>query len=270
MDLVVLKTNTNKIFTIQEFEMMTNLERESYRGNIECIKCGAEAYYRKVSKDGKVACFGAKHPGCEAASGHHSSNDVGNEDTNEVKFAADFEIAWNYDGKKKGTNPNEDGDNKNFSEGLSRKKYVNKPELEKQKHISLGAILRYAEYGVIDKQNYVVKLPGAGMRKLKDMVVKLEDIRDYNIGQALFMWGSIKQFSKMWINTPYKNKISIRVDEIIQDNFWSINQEKIKKLLYDKNCIIIVYGKVKKSKSGNYYINLYDTKYFLTRKEKTL
>lgn len=270
MDIVALKSNRNKRFTIQQFEIMNETERDSYKKNIVCDECGGEAYYRSAAKDGKTACFGANHNlGCDTASKSKNLNSEGDEETNEFEMSLDFEIAWNYINKKTEPIGNQD-DTIEVSIGKDIKKYVAKPSIEKKSKVGLSTILKCAEYKILKDQKYLVNVPNDGLKQLQDVVVELEDIDDSYIDESLFLWGKIHRFNDTWMNTQYENNISIRINDNIREKFWSIYRDKIIKLLHDKNCLIIIFGKVKKSTKGNYYINLDNMKYFYVRGSKTL
>jgi hypothetical protein len=270
MDLIALKSDRNKRFTIQQFEMMTQTERDTYNKNIVCDECGADAFYRKAAKDGKTACFGANHVvGCNTASGSKSSNSDGDEEANEIEMSLDFDIAWNYEKSQnvpKGLEVGEEGE----KVGKNQRKYIIKPPVDQKSKISISTILKCAEYNILFEQMYIINVPEEGLKQLKDVVFKLEDINDGFLEKNLFMWGKMRRFSDMWINTPYLNNISIRIDDTIQVKFWNSYKNKIKQLLIDKNGLIIIFGKVKKSAKGNYYIDLKNPKYFCARKAKVL
>lgn len=270
MDIVALKFNRNKRFTIQQFEIMNETERDSYKKNIVCDECGGEAYYRSAAKDGKTACFGANHNlECDIASKSKHSNNDGDEETNEFEMSSDFEIAWNYVNIKTESINNQDGDT-DGNIGKNIRKYVAKPSIDKKSKVGLNTILKCAEYKILKEQNYFVNVPDDGLKQLQDVVVKLEEIDDKYLNKNLFLWGRVHRFNDTWINTQYTNNISIRVNDNIQEKFWDIYRSKIIKLLQDKNCIVIIFGKVKKSAKGNYYIGLDNTKYFYVRKSKLL
>jgi len=268
MDIVALKMDRGKVYSIQQFVMMSETERESFKKKIVCDECGGDAYYRKATKDGKIACFAASHNlPCDAASGNKSSNDDGDDATNEVETSQDFEIIWNYINKQVAST--EEGETESdLDVKKNRKKYILKPAIEKKSKIGLASILKYAEYDILEKQTYDVDVPGVGLKQLKDIVVKLEDVNNKYLNKNLFLWGSVYSFNTTWLNTSYPNNIVIRVDESIQEKFWRLYKEKFLKLLHDKKCLIIVFGKVGKSKKGKFFISLKEMKYFYIRKSK--
>lgn len=269
MDIVALRFDRNKRFTIQQFEQMDEMERDSYKKNIVCDECSGDAYYRSAAKDGKTACFGATHlEGCDTASKGKKTSAEGDEEANEVEMSSDFDITWNYVNKSaKLIDTHEENIDGKIE--INRKKYMAKPSIERKSKIGLNTILKCAEYEMIKEQNYFVNIPENGQKLLKDVVVRLEEIDDKCLNKNLFMWGKIHRFTDTWINTQYANNVSIRINDNIKEKFWDIYKGKIIKLLLDKNCLIIIFGKAKKSGKGNYYISLNDIKYFYVKKIKS-
>ncbi len=268
MDIVALRDDKNKIYSIQQFVMMSEIERDKFRENIVCEECGGDAYYRRATKDGKTACFAASHilP-CDTASGNKSSKNSGGDETNEIESGQDFEIFWNYSNRKV-MQTEESEEETDLVVKKNKKKYILKPSIEKKGKIGLASILKYAEYDILEKQTYNVNIPGVGLKKLKDIVVNLKDVNDIHLNKNLFLWGNIYSFKSNWLNTSYDNNIGIRVNESIQERFWTLYRDRFVKLLHDKKCLIIIFGKVGKSKAGKYFIRLNEMKYFYIRKSK--
>lgn len=266
MDIVALKSNRKKRYTVFQFVNMSESEREKYKNNIVCDECGGDAYYRSPSKDGKNACFGAKHIGdCDSSSGNRGNNEQGEEEVNEIELqTSQFDIRWNYIRSNDDTqNTQDDGDDE--ITGLNKRKYTKKPPVEKNIKISLNQILEFAELNIINEQDYSINIR-ENLVALKDIVVKLEDIDDSNLNKEMFYWGNISNFKNEWLNMQYENKISILIDESIREKFWKSYKAKILKII--KNNTIIIFGKVRKSSKGNYYIVLKDTKHFYIKKSR--
>ncbi|WP_076410173.1 hypothetical protein [Shewanella sp. UCD-KL12] len=48
-------------FTVFKFQSLSADEIEQFRQSLICPSCNGKAYFRKASKDGKVACFGSRY-----------------------------------------------------------------------------------------------------------------------------------------------------------------------------------------------------------------
>jgi len=266
MDVVELKYDRKKRYSIFQFVNMDESEREKYKNNIVCNECGADAYYRGPAIDGKIACFGAKHAkDCINRSSNKSNNEQGDEEVSEIELeTSQFDVRWNYistNNEKKIVGV--EGDEEYCGE--NKRKYTKKPAIEKSAKISLKQILEFAKLDIIDDQDYSITV-GNNSVLLKDIVTTLDEINDSSLDKEMFYWGQISSFNEEWINTKYVNKISILIDSSIKEKFWKTYKTKILKSI--KNNYIIIFGEVRKSTKGNYYITLKDTKYFYFKKAK--
>lgn len=53
--------NQTVSYTVFKFQKLSDAEIEKLRQALSCPACGAKAYYRKASSDGKAACFGSRY-----------------------------------------------------------------------------------------------------------------------------------------------------------------------------------------------------------------
>jgi len=267
MNIIALKSNRQERYSIFEFINMTDSQRDLYKDSIVCIECNGKAYYRGPSKDGKNACFGAKHLGdCYKSSSNLSNNDEGTEEVNEIELLTSrFDIRWNYNKSNEGNEGNEvnRGETSGEISGENRKKYIKKPQIEKNAKISLNQILELAESNIIEHQDYLIKLYDNPVL-LSDIVMNLEYIDDSYLDREMFYWGKISSFNGNWLNTSYINKLSIIIDKYISEKFWKVYEERFLKVI--KNNSIIIFGKPKRAKSGNLYIQLKNIKHFYIKR----
>ncbi|NRT90894.1 hypothetical protein [Clostridium beijerinckii] len=260
MNIVALKSNRKEYYSIFHFINMTEVERDNYRDNIVCMECGVDAYYRKPTKDGKIACFGAKHiDGCGMSSGNKNKSLDGDKETNEIDIqTSEFDIRWNYINSSDVTKKAE-VENQDEAVIKNTRKYTKKPSIEKNIKISLNQILEFAELDIIKDQEFSVNINNKNLL-LKDIVMNIEEINDNSIDKDMFFWGNISSFNGDYINTVYRNKVSIIIDKSISLKFWKTYRNRILKII--KNNSVIIFGKAKKSQKGNYYILLNDIKTF--------
>lgn len=266
MNIIALKSNRNEYYSNFHFINMTEAERDEYRDNIVCMECGGDAYYRGPSRDGKNACFGAKHvEGCGMSSSNKNKNRDGDKETNEIDMqTSEFDIRWNY------INLNEvtkkvDVEDQDEVIVHNKRKYTKKPSIEKNIRISLNQILELAELDIIKDQEFSVNINNKNVL-LKDIVMCIEDIKDSCLNKDMFFWGKISSFNGDYINTLYRNRASIIIDKCISSKFWGIYKNRILKVI--KNNLVIISGKAKKSHKGNYYILLDDTKKIYIKKDR--
>ena len=132
---------------------------------------------------------------------------------------------------------------------------------------SLKGIVMDEDHNIIlsSSASYDVNIPEVGLKQLKDIVVNLEDVNDKHLNKNLFLWGNINNFKGRWLNTSYQNDIGIIVEESIQKRFWDLYKKKLYELIRNKKCLIIVFGKVWKTKEGKFLIKLGNIKYSYVR-----
>lgn len=245
---------------------MSEVEREKYKNNLICIECGKNAFYKRPAKDGKKACFAARHViGCKQSSTHRGNYSEGKEEVSEINLNTSFfEVSWNYVNSFKNR---VEGDNyeTSYYSGKNIKKNIKKSAIQKNMKISLYQILKFAEYNVIKDQDIVINLLHE-FKLLKDVVLHMKEISDNYLDSYNFYWGKIHNFNENWLNTDYDNKISILIDNAISKKFWDLYKKRLYKVL--KNNSFIVFGKVKKTKNDNYYIIVKDLKKLYFRKSR--
>ncbi|WP_156891619.1 hypothetical protein [Agromyces subbeticus] len=69
MDIALCRANDHT-YTAAEFSDLDLATLSTYRRSLVCRECGAESYFRRASRSGQSACFGARphNEGCEVAS----------------------------------------------------------------------------------------------------------------------------------------------------------------------------------------------------------
>lgn len=263
IEYVVLKNNLEVKFTINEFNRMTEAERDSYKGNICCPKCKGDAGYRKASKDGKVACFFAKHiDGCIWSTSNESDKKEDGEDTNKVEVdTSTFGIRWNYK-VKKSTGIDVDSDSDSNEEAKNKLNYVKDPSKKTQAKLTLNKILTYAEINKLVEARIEMSIDRT-VKDLSEIVYHVSEIEESLVGEKAFFWGEMKYYKGNFINLRNANDVSIFIVDSILKSF----EERYKDKYFEvqKSNLMILFGKVIKSKNDKYLIVLDDNNKFYFR-----
>jgi len=242
---------------------MAENERNNYKGNIVCIECGGEAYYRDKSVDGKSPCFCAKHIGlCDMKNSNKSKSSEGYENVDSIEVdTSEYYINWNYITKN---NVCSDKNNKNDENTIvkNKKVYSKDSDSKKQLKISLNQILKYAELDILKSQSYEIIIKNTRYI-LSDVVINLEKICGKHLSKEMFFWGKVSSINGVFINTKYPNSISIIIDEDAKESFEQNYKDKLLKLLDNNH--MIVFGRLIKKKD-KYYIIVKNTKNIYFRK----
>ncbi len=257
---IIKCTDDNTTYNIWEFIKLSTEAISHKRRHLICPSCGAKAYYRKRSTDGKPACFGARphNAECDAATSAMTldeQNDL--EDVNKVIIANDA-IRVNFDltiSAAKKENEEEDGEHAiNVSSG-STKEYTREPSVQGIASRGLKTLLNYM-IRTPDFQNSDTKIyldPNFPPRQAKDLFIKLDNaeptIRPH------FFWGMISHADKSlnWLNTSGKEGVSIPIAKIKQTVIEMSHTNDSEDFA---GAHVMVFGWCKKSESGKLYIDV--------------
>ena len=263
IEYVALKRNLKKRFTIEEFNRMSESERELYKGHICCPKCEEDAGYRKAAKDGKIACFFATHiKDCSFSSSTKSKKGEAGEETNMIIVdASTFGIQWNYKSNKLSgeLNSEEPESKENIT---TNRKYVKNPPNRRQPKLTLNKILTYAEIGKLADAGINIKINGKN-RDLSKCVYHVSEINDSMIKKEGFFWGEMKYYNDNFINLRDSTDVSILVVDEILNKFYDRFKSKFFKI--QKSNLMVVYGKIIKTKTDKYLVVHNDVNRFYCR-----
>lgn len=256
MDLVLFKNGSTKIYSIHQFIKMAESERNQLKGFIFCESCGGKAYYRKESRDGKKACFGAKHKnGCDNGATNKGAKHEADFETNTInQDSSIFKMRWNYKKSKKSSLELNNKDNENIKL-TSSKQYTKDPAVTKYSSISLIQILKYSETNIINDQDILVFIDGQEI-ELKDIVFKFSEINESHIGKYGFFWGEMRYLNKNFIELRNSKQTSILIGNQIIEEFDLRHRDKFFKVVHSNS--IIIFGKVIKTKTKKFLIILDD------------
>lgn len=263
IEYVVLKNNFKVEFIINEFNRMSETERESYKGNICCPKCKGDAGYRKASTDGKMACFFAKHiDGCTWSASNEGDKKEDGEDINKVEVdTSTFGIRWNYKANKS-TGIVVDNESISNEETKGKLNHVKDPSKKTQAKLTLNKILTYAEIGKLVEAEIEMSISGK-VTDLSEIVYHVSNIKDSLVGEKAFFWGEMKYYEGSFINLRNVNDVSILIVDSIRKSF----EERYKDKFFEvqKSNLMIIFGKVIKSKNEKHLIILDDNNKFYFR-----
>ncbi|MCT4662284.1 MAG: hypothetical protein N4A40_10520 [Tissierellales bacterium] len=263
IDYVALRKNLNKTYTIEEFNRRSESERDFFKGHICCPKCKVDAGYRKASSDGKIACFFARHvQGCPFATTSKNNSGKDGAETNRVEVDTSvFGIQWNYKSSKS-SGEHEAGESSNEDKTYRNRKYVKNPIKERQAKLTLNKILTYSQINKLQEADIQININGK-VQNLEDCVHHVSVINDSMLGCNAFFWGEMKYYKGNFINLRDASDVSIRIyDETLKkfdyrfrDKFFNIQ----------KSNLMIIYGKITKTKNNKYLVNLNDINRFYCR-----
>lgn len=260
MDLVINKINNEKI-SILKFEKLSKIEKEIIKRNLICLECKVQAFYRKKTRDGKQACFYARHAiGCgQGISNSSSIDDSIREELNKINvtyreliLSLDQNIELYNSNKKKDLEINGDNNQNNS------RSYVIDPSKNKSCRITLKKLLRYAINNLLNDIDIPIIVEGKVFKDPLDLIIYFKDISYSLKRQKRIFWGEINSISTngqflnsgLWDGEGYE--FSILLNERVAKN------SKLSKVAWDKGIYVIVIGELLYNKSSRPYVRVDD------------
>lgn len=209
-------TIDGKTYTAVNFAELPEEELTEKRRNLICTECKADAFFRKKSKSGQAACFGATphEEGCQLAApdAGKSEGEGGDEDiihnpgkVIEIDLNFGGSVPGNVDIKPGGDDTNTAGKGRHTGKG-------NRPNANSHRRLStlLRNLLRSPEYR---NSEQLIELSGHNKTKIKDFFVKFLYIRDKHDGKFHGYWGAITDAKfisgNLWLNSGGPSSVSI-------------------------------------------------------------
>ena len=254
-------TQNGKPYTIWQFNQLTDSQREQFRKHLICIKCGASAYYRKESRDGKAACFGARphNAGCSVATSTPTNDEQ--HDINDVSIitTSGDSIRINFNSTSPEVDSDQSKDNTQYHSGRHSnpsKRHVNDPAQHRIASRGLKTLLNYLMYVPSFAQSETIIYTDRDFyRRAKNLFVKFEDAQPDN--KPYLFWGMISDADNKltWLNTGGKESVSIPISDIRKTliEIPGINDPE-----YFAGAYAIVFGWCKKSNKGKLAIQIKD------------
>ncbi len=258
-------TIDGNVYTADQFQQMSEIERERFRGHLVCESCNGNAYFRKKRKDGRSACFCAKHDTkCDAKSKTTEVEPPDDIEDENIMYARDDQFTLkekNY--LKRMWSENEigdtDPDDEDFTKkGRQNKTYVRNPASSITIHKTLPQILTICINGIIQEQNFDIEVYDGLYDHIRRCVHELKYVDDSLVGKKGYYWGYVICAESNWlnINVNYSKNPSFLLNDSIIDEFWDsvlITPEQ-----WNKTVPIIVRGQLSKSSKGKYYVEVVD------------
>ncbi|KLU53418.1 hypothetical protein EL84_14075 [Paenibacillus sp. VT-400] len=254
MELVINSLN-NKKLSILKFEILPPGEKEIVKKKLICFECRVQAFYRRKTKDGKQACFYAKHAsGCGQGMSNPSNVDSEiKEEVNKINVVYN-ELILSLD---QGNEPYEKRNGGMSSVETAQKKhsrsYTIDPSKNKSCKITLKKILKYAIHDLLDDIDIPIIFEGKSYKDPFDLIIHFKDVDHSLKGEKRIFWGEVNSISsnKQFLNCGAWDGKGYDFSILLSENI--SNSTKLKKIHWNKGvyCIFI----------ATLYINKYDKPY---------
>ncbi|HBN8314982.1 TPA: hypothetical protein ACMFPZ_005606 [Pseudomonas aeruginosa] len=256
-------TLDNRNYDIPKFEALGDRAIDEYRRYLVCPECNGPGFYRKESRSGQAACFGARphEANCSMAAGEpRRAGGLGpgqDEFINpgeriEVDFAYGAHENVNPDPAEPG-NPNGRG-GRHIGRGGRRNAVL---------HRRLSTLLRNLMYSEDFRHSDQIIAIAEGEFRVRDFFVEFSNIENNDIGHYLGCWGLISdaglsagESPSLWLNSGGRDDVSVVVDGNLAGEFK--RRFPFEDLEDFAGTYALVFSKVKQSRNGKIYLAVND------------
>lgn len=249
----------NRTYNAIEFSRLHPAELERKRRLLACDECGGPAFFRKASRSGRAACFGARPhaDGCElAAQDHEQHFDGQGDDLDAINNPAErIVVDLNFGAQEHQNNvaPNGNGGRP----GRAAQYLGVGPRPDARMHRRLSSLLRT----LIDSREFrtsqqLIEINGYPETRVCDFFVPLLEVSTRYNAQFRGWWGLISdaglsQDGTVWINSGGRNTISSCLSvEMQAEVFQRFHIEELEDL---SGAYILALGELRVSQNGKMY-----------------
>lgn len=271
---IVKCTLDNKTYRVKEFKNLEASELAKKRRFLEC-KCGGPAFFRKASRSGHGACFGARphKEGCDLASpdSENLNGSLSPEDKEFINSGNEIKLDLQY-GAVESKHITEDGDinvnGQNKGTSHSSENGKEKSVLQRRLSTLLRTLVKEKDFFKDSNQEIYFKAKHPYYAKnffihsdyITNEYVKRINFRSYRAIWSLISDGRYSNDEKsLWLNTGGNDNISILIEEEFLSIF--IDRFKIKDIEELSGKYVLIIGRLNKSKNEKLYSILEDISY---------
>lgn len=200
------------------FAQLQPAEKEKKRYALVCKECRESAYFRKASRSGQAACFGARHSAiCTLPAAEYEQNNIGLGDDQNILENPGHSIILDFnfgaaDDKHNDQNapPNAGGRGGRFTGHGARSKAA----MHRRLSTILNSLITSDQFRASPQ---IVEIPGAGEFTVKDFFVQFNAATPSHLLQYRGYWGKVVSAKSdarfgndaLWLNSGNKNDMSV-------------------------------------------------------------
>ncbi len=257
-------TLDNKIYRAHSFEQLPTNEIDLKRKHLICKECDAKAYFKKRSKSGQSACFGARpHNDTCSLKTEESQTSIGKLQDDErelINKGSEINVIFDVYSRPV-THISQDNDHNNTNNSVgschSLKNGVGSAKSKRNLRSLLNMLLHCQDFA---QSNQKINI-GKYSYNAKTIFKQFSELSDKDIGMFRGVYGQIFDVGAnnniWWINSGGQNDCSIKIDSNLHNNFWLVF-EKYSDLEELNGAYVLCFGWIEKSKKNKYYIQLDD------------
>jgi hypothetical protein len=249
-----------KAFTAIAFSQLPPAEREKKRHFLECCECGEKAFYRKQSKSGQSACFGAFHKeGCDEVDGRMRprQGDPGDDELTPILNDRLIQLIPVY-GDEAGSGK-ESGNGAGHGGGAPRGHYDGSGQRTSHSKRRLLPILKLLADTDFRHSSQMVEYFSGRTKRVCDLFVEFPEIEERHFDRYQGYWGKLSgagfsKDGKLWLNTSSDYEaLSITIYQSNVDSFltrFNFERSDIEDTDLFSGAQILVFGKLARASTG--------------------
>lgn len=258
-------TADNQSYDISSFSKLEPKLLGKLRRSLLCKKCDGKGYYRKKSRDGKPACFGAYHednckyktknsnPKLEPEIVEEVNSIITNNDTIDVNFQT-------YTASQVDDTGNTTSTTSRPSSSISSQQHTKQPQKIRNASKGLRSLLRMLMHtDSFASSDIAIDIGWKFPYKAKNLFVNFDDINEELVDKKKGFWGIISNSDESinWLNTANEQDVSIPVESVkdyLVDVFKISDAEDL------AGAAVLIFGwlRVSKSDSKKWYIKIHN------------
>jgi len=264
-------TLDNAVYQAVRFAALPPNELSKKRRFLVCPECNGPAFFRKASRSGQAACFGARphEDGCTLAASEYERNDTGLGDDQDILENPGQRIVIDFNFGAQPADKHNDPD-ESYNVGGRGGRFVGDGERPNaEMHRRLSTILRnliMSEQFRTSRQ--IIEIVGVGEFSVADFFVHFSAVAPMHIGQYRGYWGMVAdarfgQTGALWLNSGGRDDMSICVAEPLVDELhqrFRIAEEEDLAGAYT-----LVFGTLRSSQAGKKYVQAEDLGFITVR-----
>jgi len=272
---IAIYTENEQTYYVEEFSHLPSKELLYKRQLLECPECRGPAYFRKASRSGQAACFGARphKEGCGLAAfdNLHIIDDGQGEDREPFENSGEtIVIDLNYAAESEAKVSKIDGSPSNHRR-LARSFGVEPNAITKIQRRLSSLLRNLSESPYFRDSNQTLEIEGYPDMAAKDFFLSIEQITNEDVGDFRGCWGmlscaNIKPQGSLWLNGSGQKTINFCLDnELITPLFGKYGIEDEEEL---SGADILVLGVPKLSFNDTLYCRIEDLNHVALRLAK--